>query len=156
MSATIARQGGRVQLEQSDMRLPMNVAKMAKGGFWHAAIKEMHDVIEKPHAEVRQETMRGFEIHGHQKVTAATERQPAPPWPEMPPAPPGDSERDQCTEIEVAAPGYVNIHAPLPNAEFFNLDAYAKDHKHEKDFIPDLLTNHGPSTGQYVISGMVM
>jgi len=33
MSATMARQGGRVQLEQSDMRLPLNMAKMAKEGF---------------------------------------------------------------------------------------------------------------------------
>jgi hypothetical protein len=30
MSATMARQGGRVQLEQSDMRLALNMAKMAK------------------------------------------------------------------------------------------------------------------------------
>jgi hypothetical protein len=29
MSATMARQGGRVQLEQSDMRLALNMAKMA-------------------------------------------------------------------------------------------------------------------------------
>jgi len=33
MSATMARQGGRVQLEQSDMRLAWNMAKTAKGGF---------------------------------------------------------------------------------------------------------------------------
>ena len=31
MSATMARQGGRVQLEQSNMRLALNMAKMAKG-----------------------------------------------------------------------------------------------------------------------------
>ena len=33
MSATRARQGGRVQLERSDMRLALNMAKLAKGGF---------------------------------------------------------------------------------------------------------------------------
>jgi len=33
MSATMARQGGRVQLEQSDMHLALNMAKMAKEGF---------------------------------------------------------------------------------------------------------------------------
>jgi len=33
MSATMARQGGRVQLEQSDLRLALNMAKMAKEGF---------------------------------------------------------------------------------------------------------------------------
>jgi len=32
MSATMARQKGRVQLEQSDMRLALNMAKMAKEG----------------------------------------------------------------------------------------------------------------------------
>jgi hypothetical protein len=33
MSASMARQGGRVQLEQSDMRLALNMAKMAKEGI---------------------------------------------------------------------------------------------------------------------------
>ena len=33
MSATMARQGGWVQLEQSDMRLAMNMANMAEEGF---------------------------------------------------------------------------------------------------------------------------
>jgi len=40
MSATMARQGGRVQLEQSDMPLALDMAKMAKGGFSRAAIEE--------------------------------------------------------------------------------------------------------------------
>jgi len=39
MSATMARQGGLVQLEQSDMRLALNMAKMAKCGFSRAAIE---------------------------------------------------------------------------------------------------------------------
>jgi len=38
------------------------------------------------------------------------------------------------------------LHAPLPNAQFFNLDAYAKDRKHDKDCISDLLTDEGTST----------
>ena len=33
MSATMARQGGRVQLQQSDVGLALNKAKMAKGGL---------------------------------------------------------------------------------------------------------------------------
>jgi len=41
MSATIARQGGRAQLEQSNMRLALNMAKMPKGGFLCAALEEM-------------------------------------------------------------------------------------------------------------------
>ena len=40
MSATMARQRGRVQLEQSGMCLAWNMAKMAKGGFSRAAVEE--------------------------------------------------------------------------------------------------------------------
>jgi hypothetical protein len=40
MSATMAQQGGRVQLEQSDMRLALNMAKIAKEGISHATIEE--------------------------------------------------------------------------------------------------------------------
>jgi hypothetical protein len=45
MSATMARQGGQVQLEQSNMRLPLNMAKMAKEGFSGATIEEMKYLI---------------------------------------------------------------------------------------------------------------
>jgi len=54
MSATMAKKGGWVQLEQSDMRLAWNMAKMAKGGLLHAAIEEMQYMIQKPHADVRK------------------------------------------------------------------------------------------------------
>jgi len=40
MSATMARQGGWVQLEASNMRLALNMAKMAKGGISCAIIVE--------------------------------------------------------------------------------------------------------------------
>jgi len=73
MSATMASQGGRVQLEQSDMRLAMNMVKMAKGGFSHAAIEETQHLIKKPHPEVREEKKRGVEFPGHRKVKAAIE-----------------------------------------------------------------------------------
>jgi len=52
MSGTMARLRGRVKLEQSDMRLALNMAKMAKGGFSRAAIEETHQLIKKPHGEV--------------------------------------------------------------------------------------------------------
>ena len=39
MSATMARQGGRVQLEQSDMCFTLHKDNMAKGGFLRAAIE---------------------------------------------------------------------------------------------------------------------
>jgi len=37
MSATMARQEGQVQLEQSNMHFALNVAKMGIGEFLHAA-----------------------------------------------------------------------------------------------------------------------
>ena len=77
MSATMARQGGRVQLEQSDMRLALNMAKMAKECFSRAAIEETKYLIKKPHAEVREEKKRGVEFPGHTKVKAAIQRHPA-------------------------------------------------------------------------------
>jgi len=63
-----------VQLEQSDMRLALNMAKMAKGGFWRAAIEETLQLIKKPRAEVREEKKWGVEFHGNDKVKAAIER----------------------------------------------------------------------------------
>jgi hypothetical protein len=77
MSATMARQGGRVQLEQSDMRLALNMAKMAKEGFSRAAIEETKYLIKKPRTKVREEKKRGVEFPGHIKVKAAIQRHPA-------------------------------------------------------------------------------
>jgi len=48
----MARQGGRVHLEQSEMRLALNMANMAKGEFLHAAIEEMQILIKKLRTEV--------------------------------------------------------------------------------------------------------
>jgi hypothetical protein len=66
MSATIAKQGGRVQLEQSDMRLAWNMAKMAKDGFSHAAIVETKYLIKTPRAVVREEIKLGVEFPGNE------------------------------------------------------------------------------------------
>jgi len=193
MSATMARQGGRVQLEQSDMRLALNMARLAKGGFSRTAMKQTQFLIKKPRAEVREQKKRGVEFPGHNHVKAATQRHPtmlqenqtdgclpcqngtaqnhytcwrrkgtgAPPAerlrqptpeptpqpPKMPPVPPGNNEAVHLSEIESVPPGYVYIHTPLPSAQFFNLDAYAKDRKCDKDFNPDLLTDKGTFTG---------
>ena len=77
MTATMARQGGHVQLEQSDMRLALNMARMAKGWFWRAAIEEIQYPIKKPHTEVREEKKSGVEFPCHKTVKAAIERHPA-------------------------------------------------------------------------------
>jgi len=73
MSAIMARQGSRVQLEQSDMRLALNMAKMAKRGFSCTARQEAHFLNKEPCAEVREEKMRGVEFHGYMEVQAAME-----------------------------------------------------------------------------------
>jgi saccharopine dehydrogenase-like NADP-dependent oxidoreductase len=66
----MAREGGRVQLEQSDMCLALNFAKMAKRGFSRTTIKETQHLIKKTRASVREETTRGVEFSGHNKVMA--------------------------------------------------------------------------------------
>jgi len=71
MSATMARQGGWVQLEQSDMHLTLNMAKMANGGFSLAGIEQMQQLINKHRAEVWEEKKRGVVFPGHNKVQAA-------------------------------------------------------------------------------------
>ena len=77
MSAPMARQGGWVQLEQSDMRLALNMANMAKEGFLRAAIEETEYLIKKPRAEVREGKKWGVEFSGHNKVQAAIQRHTA-------------------------------------------------------------------------------
>jgi hypothetical protein len=73
----MARQGGRVKLEQSDMRLALNMAKMAKEGYSCAAIEETKYLIKKPCAKVREENKRGVEFPANKKVKAAIQRHPA-------------------------------------------------------------------------------
>ena len=65
MSATIARQGGCVQRELSDMHLALNVPIMANGGFSRAAIERTQYLIKEPRAEVQEEEKRGVEFPGH-------------------------------------------------------------------------------------------
>jgi len=73
--------------------------------------------------------------------------EPMPFPPGMPPAPPIDAERAHAYQIKGVPPRYVYIHTPLRSAQFFNLDAFAKDRKHNKGFNLDLLTAEGKSTG---------
>jgi len=73
MSATMVRQGGQVQLEQSDMCLALNMAKMAKEGFSHAAVEETQYLIKKLHAQFPEDKQRAVEFPGHGNLKAATE-----------------------------------------------------------------------------------
>jgi len=77
MAATMARQGGRVRLEQTDMRLVLNTAEMAKGGFSRAVMEETQHQIKKPCAAVREENQWGVQFPRHSGVKAAIERHPA-------------------------------------------------------------------------------
>jgi len=74
MSATMTRQGGRVQIKQSDMRLALNMGKMAKVRFSRSALEETQYLIKKPPAEVREGKKGGVKFPGHKKVMAGMER----------------------------------------------------------------------------------
>jgi len=73
----MARQGGRIKLEQSDMLLVLKMAKMAKEGISHTAIEKTKYRIIKPLAEVREEKKWGVEFPGHKNVNAAIHSHPA-------------------------------------------------------------------------------
>jgi hypothetical protein len=71
MSATMAKQGGQVQLEQSDMRLALNMANTSKEGFSRAAIEQTKYFYTNPGAKVREEKKLGVVFPGHNKVEPA-------------------------------------------------------------------------------------
>jgi len=73
MSASIARSGGRVQLEQSNMRLALNIATMAKGGLLGTAIEKTQTMINKPRTEVRDVMKWGVQFPGHRQLKTAIE-----------------------------------------------------------------------------------
>jgi len=73
----MARQGGRIQLEQSDMHLAWNMSKMSKEGCSCAAMDETQQLIKKPRAEVRDNKKQGVVFPGHNMVKAVIERHPA-------------------------------------------------------------------------------
>jgi hypothetical protein len=61
MSATIARQGGQVKLEQSHMHLVLTMGKIAKAGFSCVTVKETQNPMKRPRTEVREKMKRGDE-----------------------------------------------------------------------------------------------
>jgi len=73
--------------------------------------------------------------------------EPIPHSRETPLVPPGVNAGAHASEIESVPPGYVFLPTPVRSAEYFNLDADAKDRKWDKDFHPVLLTDEGTSTG---------
>jgi hypothetical protein len=77
MSATMAMEGGRVQLEQSNIHLALTMAKMAKEGYSQATIEEMKYLIEQSCAKVQEEKKWGIEFPVHKIVKAAIQRHTA-------------------------------------------------------------------------------
>jgi len=70
----MASQGGQEQQESSDICLAVDRAKMSKGGFSCAGMKETQQVIEKSCAQVLQDNMRVVEFPQDHQVNAAIER----------------------------------------------------------------------------------
>jgi hypothetical protein len=66
-----------VQLEQFDIHLALNMAKMPRGGYLHAAIEEMQKQNMKTHAKVDTVKKWGVVILVYTKVKTAIERHPA-------------------------------------------------------------------------------
>ena len=77
MSATMARQGGQVQLKHSHTHEPLIMANLAKGVVSHAVVDETQYLINEPRSKVRELTMRGVEFPGHKMEKAARDRHPA-------------------------------------------------------------------------------
>jgi len=166
------------------MRLALNMATVASGGFLRAEVNESQQLIKKSRTEVPEEKKRGVVFPGHKKVISTMERRlamvykhhtagclpcpndtaenletrwrrkgtAAPPpdlaprlpgWPSpprTPPSPPGDTEGNKIYEIEGMPSRCVYMHSPLPNTQLFNHNAFFKDSKCDKDYIPDLLS----------------
>jgi hypothetical protein len=80
MSASMARQEGWVQCEQSDTRLAWNMAKMTKGMFSRAAIWDMQYLIKNPRTAVCEEKKQSVVFPGHNKVEVAIETHLAKGW----------------------------------------------------------------------------
>jgi len=76
----MARQSVWVPLEQSDMCIALNKAKMAKGVCLHAATKEMEYLIKIPSTKVWEKMMQGVEFPGHTNVKAAMVWHPGILW----------------------------------------------------------------------------
>jgi hypothetical protein len=72
----MARQGCRVQLEQSNMHLALNMAKMAKGGFSCTTTEETQQLIKIARAKVQEGMKQCVEFPGHNRVKAVIERHP--------------------------------------------------------------------------------
>lgn len=65
ISATMARQEGWLQIQQSNMRLALNMTEMANRMFSHTSIHVTHQIIKKLRTQVQEGTQRAIECPGH-------------------------------------------------------------------------------------------
>jgi hypothetical protein len=70
MSATMARQGGQVQLEPSGIHLSLDMAKMPTGWFSLTPIEEAQQLIKTPCTQLHVDIECGVVFSGHNKVKA--------------------------------------------------------------------------------------
>jgi hypothetical protein len=73
----MARQGGRVQLEQSNMCLTLNLARLANAEISRTAIKETQYLVKMSRAKAQEPKKWGVEFSGHKHVKAVIQTQPA-------------------------------------------------------------------------------
>lgn len=73
----MAWQGGWVQLEQCNIQLALNMAKMDNGGYLCSAIEKTQYRIKKPPAEIRAEKKWRVQFPWHKMVTAVKYSHPA-------------------------------------------------------------------------------
>jgi hypothetical protein len=85
-------------------------------------------------------TAKNLSTLWRRKGTAPPPPELVEPPPRTPPGSPGDAEGNEISEIEGMPSRCVYMHSPLPNTQFFNHNAFAKDSKRNKDFIPDLVS----------------
>jgi hypothetical protein len=72
--ADLAWHDCRVQMEQSDMPLALNMAKIVNRGILCATIEKTQYLIKKLQADVGQDKKRAVEIPGYKQVMASIER----------------------------------------------------------------------------------
>jgi hypothetical protein len=71
------------------------------------------------------------------ELVASLPGRPSPPRP--PSVPTGDTGGNKCYQIQGTTSSCVYMHSPLPMAQVFNHNGFAKDSKPDQDCIPDLL-----------------
>jgi hypothetical protein len=131
MSATMARQGGQVQLEQSNMHLPLNMGNIAKAVISCAARGKMQYLINKPRAKFTEAKMMHVEFPKHKKVKAVMDRHPAMI---------SQNHTDSCLPCP-------NGTRRIPKTPLVNHAALAEDCINDEDFDPELLTDDRTSCG---------